>query len=419
MHARLVATIVFATMATVSPCQLWLGETFQVPPAGGSFTTSNGRVKIEAPTGVFATQTPVSVIPNPYAPESLLRVLDTAVVIGQFKTRFLKPVTLTISYDPASLLATVAESNLRLFRVVDNHWVLMPSSVDTAHKVVSGNISSPGTYGIVASTVAIPDFGDILYHFATDQPYLMSYIPSFGSTFLLGNVIPQNLQELGNTSSFYVFGRPDGSGIAVYVANVDGSAPTRFATYASTSDITGHLAPDDSFFVASYESAGVWHVAKTTNEGTSLLALGGSTGAPVVSHQGDKVAFADGGTITVVSASTGATLNTITTGGNNVTDLAFNHSGTALAFSMTAPAAPYPSIYTVLLTGTGLAKRSAGNQDTRPSWSPTDAQIVFYSYGPGHAAPGAYTLSTTLTDSVGIRVIPYFDSGYNMAFVWR
>ena len=118
-----------------------------VTPAGSS-------VHMVIPAGALSRATDITVLPaiiNSGTNTAAL-VTGTAYEFGPPGTTFAAPVTVTIQYNPAAIPSGMAESTLRLFTLVNGHWVLVPgSSVNRTTHAVTGLTRHFSTYGVMAS----------------------------------------------------------------------------------------------------------------------------------------------------------------------------------------------------------------------------------------------------------------------------
>lgn len=138
----------------------WLG------PAGGSFTTADGSVKLTVPSGSLTAGTPFQVAQATGIPADPLLIAGTAVTLSPAGVAFPAPATLQIRY-PTGLPASVVLSQLRLGRLVNNAWQPLASAslgapmlsgaldgwpwvVDLPNRLVSGPITVSGTYAVLA-----------------------------------------------------------------------------------------------------------------------------------------------------------------------------------------------------------------------------------------------------------------------------
>ena len=122
---------------------------------GGTVASSDGKVKIVIPSGALNQDTGITVAPVSNQPSGNI---GTAYEVGPDGTTFNKPVTISITYDEASIPSGVSESDIKLGTVTNNKWeVITDSIVNTVSNTISGSITRLSTYGIVAvNTGSVP-----------------------------------------------------------------------------------------------------------------------------------------------------------------------------------------------------------------------------------------------------------------------
>ncbi|BAH39968.1 MAG TPA: hypothetical protein DGD08_12535 [Gemmatimonas aurantiaca] len=122
-----------------------------VGPAGGTIVSRDGRMRLVLPEGALAnpvrlTAEPASGLPT--APQPLAP--GTAWDFGPDGLQFLKPVVITIAYDPTRLPAGLDESELRIHKVVNGAYVQQDAGrVDTVNNTVSAEIASFSVYVVM------------------------------------------------------------------------------------------------------------------------------------------------------------------------------------------------------------------------------------------------------------------------------
>lgn len=116
---------------------------------GGVAKLEDGAIQILVPPGVLSEAVWFTAFPARSVPASPLLVPGTSWEIGPLGTTFSRPVTLTLSYDPARLPAGVGEEGLALYQVLDGTWTLLEyASVDPAANTVAGGTLTLGRFGI-------------------------------------------------------------------------------------------------------------------------------------------------------------------------------------------------------------------------------------------------------------------------------
>lgn len=124
-----------------------VGWPSRIGPNGGIATSSDGRASVNIPAGSLShvTEIAVAIASNPVPGN-----IDAAYDFGPSGTLFSQPVTVSITYDDATLVG-VTESNLRLGTVANNQWVAVTNStVDTVANVVSGSTTHFSVFGVIA-----------------------------------------------------------------------------------------------------------------------------------------------------------------------------------------------------------------------------------------------------------------------------
>src|SRR2546426_4406967 len=130
------------------------GAVFVVGSGGGTITALGGRVTLVVPPGAVSQPTGITVVPATLASGTNTTALvgGTAFDFGPTGTVFAAPVTLTIQYDPPNVPPGMAESTVRLFTLVNGHWVMVPGSrVNVSAHAVTGATSHFSIYGVQAS----------------------------------------------------------------------------------------------------------------------------------------------------------------------------------------------------------------------------------------------------------------------------
>ena len=117
-------------------------------------TLDDGAVTVEVPAGAVTADITLTAAAATTAPASDLAVTGGAVDLGPEGTTFAAPVTINLTYAEADLPAGVDESELRMFKSVDDAWELLETtSVDAATNTVSGETSSFSIYGMLGLEV--------------------------------------------------------------------------------------------------------------------------------------------------------------------------------------------------------------------------------------------------------------------------
>ena len=143
------ATITATTAAVDGTAGIEVG--LLASAAGGTVSSSDGEVTLVIPEGALSESIRVTAGASSSSPANVRLVPGTDFDLGPDGTTFDQPVVLTIGYDPADLPAGVAESDLRLFKVVDGTWKpVAGSTVDTEANTVTAQITSFSVFGALA-----------------------------------------------------------------------------------------------------------------------------------------------------------------------------------------------------------------------------------------------------------------------------
>jgi uncharacterized protein YjdB len=124
--------------------------------AAGGIATGFGTVTITVPAGAVATGTAITISPTVNPPADVTLAPGTAYDLGPAGTSFALPVSLAITYDPATLAPGTIPTQLRVARLVGATWTaLAGSTVNTTTHVATGATSSFSTYGVIAVPVPV------------------------------------------------------------------------------------------------------------------------------------------------------------------------------------------------------------------------------------------------------------------------
>ena len=125
-----------------------------IGPAGGAVSVLAGSVTVGVPAGAVASAKNISIKPSDNPPPARRLMPGTAYEFGPNGAQFASPVTITIKYDPATLLADSPESGLQLYEAVNGAWQVVPgSAVDPSTKTVSGAVSHFTSFGILMQPI--------------------------------------------------------------------------------------------------------------------------------------------------------------------------------------------------------------------------------------------------------------------------
>jgi hypothetical protein len=118
-----------------------------VGPDGGTIVALGGRVQLEIPPGALEQVTAITIRPLPQIPGDPLS--NTAFDFGPDGTRFLRPVALTLSYNPEGIPPNQAAS-LRIIKQFsdDIQRLMPPGAVDTGNHTVTAEIQGFSSYRV-------------------------------------------------------------------------------------------------------------------------------------------------------------------------------------------------------------------------------------------------------------------------------
>lgn len=144
-------------------------QTNGIGSSGGTVTSSDGKVSVLVPQGALSQQTDITVDQATNPPSGNIGV---AYEFGPSGTTFSQPVTISITYDQASLPQGVNEADLRLGTVVNGGWeAVSDSTVDVAANKVTGTTTHFSIYGVVAEAAyTSEDLQDTWYSMGIDTP---------------------------------------------------------------------------------------------------------------------------------------------------------------------------------------------------------------------------------------------------------
>lgn len=129
------------------------GGSAEVGRAGSGLALRDGTASLVVPAGALASRATITISKDATAPASA-GLVSGAFSFSPAATTFAVPATVTIAYDPARLPAGVAESALRVVRLLNGLYLALPdSSVDTTLHTVSAPSSALGTFAASAPVV--------------------------------------------------------------------------------------------------------------------------------------------------------------------------------------------------------------------------------------------------------------------------
>lgn len=124
--------------------------------AAGGVATGFGSVTVTVPAGAVATGTAITIAPTANPPSDPSLAPGTAYDFGPAGTTFASPVSLAITYNPATLVAGTNQAQLRVAKLIRATWTaLAGSTVNTTTHVATGATSSFSTYAVIAVPVPV------------------------------------------------------------------------------------------------------------------------------------------------------------------------------------------------------------------------------------------------------------------------
>lgn len=410
-------------LSVVANSQSWGGKAVTFLATGGQFTANSSEITFDVPAGAVATDTIVHVLPNRMVPNSPYLLPSTVISIGRPGLNFASPVKMTLTYYPETLPTGTVATSLRIYRLVGRKWSLVGGVVDAGLHTVATNISTVGTYGIFATSAAIPAENKITFQFTglTDSKiYRCDQFGALRETIKDSRISPYPTWLNPTENAQFTFLPQPNGGLDLYLFNTDNSDPKKL-TSLGFSDSSGLSFTADSNTLALGAKVGTtWRIFKiaVTGKSTTQIAVGGSTGGPAISPNGANVAFADGNIIKIVTLANGTLVRQFTTTLTAIRSVTFNPSGTLLAFTAKS-GANANAIFTVPVAGGAVVQRTSAHGDLEPIFSPDGAQILFTrstSFAGGK--PGIWRVTSTATAADGTVVVPtttYVDCTY----FWR
>ena len=129
--------------------------TINITTAGGQLSFLDGFVTVDVPAGAVERDTTISIRAAGGTPSSPRLIPGTPVELGPDGMTFLKPLTVAVDLGSRTLPTGFRASELRIHKVVNSEWQMVPGSVaGPTAGVVSAQISSFSTYGVLAVPVA-------------------------------------------------------------------------------------------------------------------------------------------------------------------------------------------------------------------------------------------------------------------------
>jgi len=144
---------------------------------GGVATFFGGSVTLTVPPDALSDFVVFTAVRTDEVPDSDLLVSGSVYEIGPPGTQLAKPASLTLSYDPGNAPAGVAESELRLHRVVGSAWgATQNASIDTNRHIASGSIEGLGRFGVLGVSVYSVDLSPSFYAMGAGETKQLSAV---------------------------------------------------------------------------------------------------------------------------------------------------------------------------------------------------------------------------------------------------
>ncbi|CCG98400.1 hypothetical protein FAES_0388 [Fibrella aestuarina BUZ 2] len=144
--------------------------------AGGSLTTSDGKLTLTFPAGALANETLISVQP---VENKAINGVGIAYEFGPDGSRFAKPVTFTYHYAPTELLGTTPQAMALASQNAEHVWLLERFvKVDPVSRTIQGKIDHFSWWSIItlfymtpeAATLGPTNWVDLKIQQAADLP---------------------------------------------------------------------------------------------------------------------------------------------------------------------------------------------------------------------------------------------------------
>ncbi len=148
-----------------------------IGPNGGIVLSNDHKASVTIPAGALSKQVGITVNAVSGTPAGNI---GAAYEFEPSGTTFNQPATISITYNPADLPSTVAESSLKLGTLVNNQWTeLSGSTVDAAAHTVTGTTTHFSVYGVFA---VVPDAPTGLQAIPGDGQMTISWNAASGAT---------------------------------------------------------------------------------------------------------------------------------------------------------------------------------------------------------------------------------------------
>ena len=273
-------------------------ESSGIGPDGGTFTSSNGKVKVVIPAGALTKATDITVAAASNPPSGNI---GTAYEFGPDDTLLSKPVTISITYDKASLPSGVSESDIKLGTVTNNTWqAITDSKIDTVSNVVSGTTTHLSTYGVIAvSSGTAPIAPTGVTATAGDGQATISWNAVSGATSYniywstTSGVTKSTGTKISNVTSPYAHtGRANGTTYYYVVTAVNSAGESAESSQVSATPIVTGTAPIAPTGVTATAGDGQVSISWNAVSGATSYNIYWSTTSGVTKSTGTKITTA-------------------------------------------------------------------------------------------------------------------------------
>ncbi len=136
---------------------LGTANTTTIGPSGGKLTSADERLTITVPAGAVETGQSFSIQPiGSTGPQSL----GSGFRLTPHGTTFKKPVTISVRYDPATLLGTAAQALALAYQNDKGIWMLAAKGkVDTVAHTISVETTHFSDWAVLQRAVLLPEVG--------------------------------------------------------------------------------------------------------------------------------------------------------------------------------------------------------------------------------------------------------------------
>lgn len=158
-----VGPLLLVTLLLSFGCGSKGGGNDTVPPsnvvgvAGGTVASADQRVSVTIPAGALSSDTTITIEP---AAGTFNGHVGTAYTFGPSGLTFTSPVTVSVSYAPEEIPASLGEANLGLGLLVNGEWhPIDDSTTDTAQRQVRATTNHFSVFGVIGRAMYISDTG--------------------------------------------------------------------------------------------------------------------------------------------------------------------------------------------------------------------------------------------------------------------